>query len=83
MSTLSYHFPEFAIGAAATAPAVATLSAPPFPLSAGRATVLRATRLILSCAGIPSVPPPGRILSTPTQDRMRIVPNQTARFSTH
>ena len=31
MSTLSYHFPEFAIGAAATAPAVATLSAPRFP----------------------------------------------------
>ena len=33
---------------------------------------------LLSCAGIPSVPPPGRILSTPTQDRMRIVPNQVA-----
>ena len=45
MSTLSYHFPEFAIRAVRARAPVATLSAPPFPLSAGRATVLRTTRL--------------------------------------
>ena len=78
MSTLSYHFSEFAIGAV---PARAHRCRPlrtPVPC---RQDAQRSSELLdslLSCVGIPSVPPPGRILSTPTRDKMRIVPNQVA-----
>ena len=52
MSTLSYHFAEFAIGAARARARRYHLSARPFPLSAGRASILR------SYASMASIPPP-------------------------
>ena len=45
MSTLSYHFPEFAIGAVRARARRCHPLHTPFPMSAGRATILRTTRL--------------------------------------
>ena len=77
MSTLSYHFPEFAISAVrARARRCHPLRTPVSPV--GRTRKVPPNYSLLSYAGTPPVLQPRRILSRPAQDRMRIVPNTVA-----
>ena len=77
MSTLSYHFPEFAVDAVlARARRCHPLRIPVSPV--GRPRKVPPNYSLLSYAGVPSVPPPRRIFLRLAQDRMRIMPNPVA-----